>query len=265
MNGAFSVRIEGVGIWAGPWRDWAAARDALCGNVEFDGASVSKPAPSLLAATERRRAPESVLLAIEAAQQACGMAQRDASELPHVFACAYGDLSINDYLCATLARAPLEVSPIKFHNSVHNAPAGYWSIATGCRASSSAISAGDATFATGLLEAALLAHCESRPVLLVAYDVAAVGALRDVIDCEAAFAVAFVFAPVASAHNGLADLRITLRSDILAPEADVPHAWCGRNPAAHSLPLLEALARRQRTVLNSRIAPATTLIMETAF
>jgi hypothetical protein len=265
MSDAFSVRIEGIGIWAGPWRDWGAARDALCGNVEFDGATASKPAPALLAATERRRAPESVLLAIEVAQQACGMAQRDARELPHVFACAYGDLSINDYLCATLARAPLEVSPIKFHNSVHNAPAGYWSIATGCRASSSAISAGHATFATGMLEAALLAHCESRPVLLVAYDVAAIGALCDVIDCDAPFAVAFVLAPAAPALSGLGDLRIALRADALAPEADVLHAWCGNNPAARSLALLKALARRQHTALNSRITPATTLVMETAF
>src|SRR5207249_3493148 len=104
--------------------------------------------------------------------------------LPHVFASAYGDLAVNDYLCATLARAPLEVSPTRFHNSVHNAPAGYWAIATGCTRASTAISAGDASFGAGLLEAALLACSESGPTLLAACDVAAVGPLRDVIACR---------------------------------------------------------------------------------
>ncbi len=72
-----------------------------------------RPATSLLAPNERRRAPESVLLALDVAQQACAMAQRDPRALPNVFASAYGDLAINDYLCATLARAPLELSPTK--------------------------------------------------------------------------------------------------------------------------------------------------------
>ena len=265
MSGALSIRVEGIGIWAGPWRDWSGAREALCGNVEIGSAAAEKPAPALLPPTERRRAPESVLLAIEAAQQACSMAQREPRDLPHVFASAFGDLPINDYLCATLAQAPLEVSPIRFHNSVHNAPAGYWTIATGCGASSSAISAGDATFASGLLEAALLAHCEARPTLLVAYDVASVGALRDVVVCEAPFAVALVLAPATTAGEGLADLNLTLVSEALAPGADVLHAWCASNPAARCLPLLTALARRERTLLHSRIGPATTLVMETAF
>ena len=262
---AVQVRIEGIGIWTRPWQNWNAARAALCGTEPVDTGGAVRPAAMLLPAAERRRAPESVLLAVEVAQQACAMAQRDPAELPHVFACAYGDLAINDYLCSTLASAPLEVSPTKFHNSVHNAPAGYWAIATGCRASSSAISAGDATFAAGLLEAALLAHSEGQAVLLVVYDVAAVGALRDLIDCDVPFAVAFVLAPVADARDGLGDLKLDLSADALAPEADVLHAWCARNPAARCLPLLAALAQRQSATLHARIAPGTNLAMETLF
>ena len=260
-----TVRIEGIGIWAGPWRDWAGARDALCGNVETEAGASARPSPALLPATERRRAPESVLLAIEAAQQACAMAVREPAALAHVFASAYGDLPINDYLCATLAQSPLDVSPIKFHNSVHNAPAGYWTIATGCRAHSSSVSAGEATFATALLEAALFAQAEAEPALLVAYDVAATGPLRDVVDCDVPFAVALVVGPAEPADDGLGAVRLGLRADALAPEADVLHAWCRRNPAARSLPLLTALARRERAALHTRLAPGTTLVMETLF
>ena len=142
-------------------------------NASNPAAPPARPAATVLAPGERRRTPESVLIAVEAAQQACTMARREARELPHVFASAYGDLAINDYLCATLARAPGEVSPTKFHNSVHNAPAGYWAIASDCMRASTSVSAGAASFGAGLLEAAVRVCVESEPVLLVAYDVAA--------------------------------------------------------------------------------------------
>ena len=77
----------------------------------------------------------------EVAAQACAMAARDAAALPCVFASTHGDLAITDYMCATLAGAPRELSPTKFHNSVHNAPAGYWTIATHCHAASNAVCA----------------------------------------------------------------------------------------------------------------------------
>ena len=41
----------------------------------------------------------------------------------------------------TLAGDPAAVSPIRFHNSVHNAAAGYWTIGTGCLRATTAISA----------------------------------------------------------------------------------------------------------------------------
>src|SRR5260221_11778567 len=153
MNAALDIGIDGVGVWTPQWPNWPSAHVALRDNVECRNVEIAtaRPAPSLLPPTERRRAPEAVLIAIEAAQQACAMAQREPRDLPHVFASAYGDLAINDYLCATLGRAPHEVSPTRFHNSVHNAPAGYWAIATGCMRSSTAVSAGTATFGAALL------------------------------------------------------------------------------------------------------------------
>lgn len=265
MTAPLDIGIEGIGVWSAQLPSWDVGRDILCGNVDKVVVAATRPAPSVLAPTERRRAQEAVLIAIEVAQQACNMAARDAREMPNVFASAYGDLQINDYLCATLARDPGDMSPTKFHNSVHNAPAGYWSIATGCMASSTALSAGAATFGAGLLEAALLAHSEACPVLLAAYDIAAVGPLADIVPCQAAFAVALVLGP--PSQRAIARLRLQCEHAAaeLAPEADVLHASCRDNPAARSLPLLTCLARRMPGTQLLAAGPELNLRMEIMF
>jgi len=264
MNGALELGIAGIGVWSPQFADWKSARAALLGKVEIAANVATLPTPTVLPSTERRRAPEAVLLAVEVAQQACAMAECEPRDLAQVFASAYGDLAISDYLCATLARSPEEVSPTRFHNSVHNAPAGYWTIAAGCRRSSSAISAGAATFGAALLETALLAHDESEPVLLVAYDIAASGALQDVIACRSRFAVALVVTPLAYAS---ARLRVRTRAGepMLAPEPALLHANHKDNPAARSLPLLVALLRRERTILQLAAGPQLTLEVEISF
>ena len=68
---------------------------------------------------------------------------------------------INDYMCATLAATPTLISPTKFHNSVHNAAAGYWTHRPPAATSAStALTAFDASFGAGLLEAA--SQCAGR-------------------------------------------------------------------------------------------------------
>jgi hypothetical protein len=246
MSVALDLAIEGIGVCAPGLPDWATARQVLSGARALSAEPFARPTPALLAPNERRRAPESVLLALAVAEEACVMAHRAPRDLPNVFASSYGDLAINDYLCAVLARAPFELSPTKFHNSVHNAPAGYWTIASGCMASSTALSAGNASFATGLLEAAMIAACEDKTVLYTAFDIAATGPLADVITCDAPFGVAFVLAP--RGESRAAHLHLELRrhataelTSLLAPL----QALHERNPAAACLPLLNALARSE--------------------
>ena len=268
MNGVLDVAIEGIGLCATGLPDWETGSKLLGDADGIIADAPVRPLPSLLAANERRRAPESVLLALAVAEQACAMAQRNPRELPNVFASAYGDLSINDYLCATLAHSPLELSPTRFHNSVHNAPAGYWTIATGCMATSSALSAGAATFGAGLLEAALLAQSESTPVLFAAFDIAASGPLTDVVACRNAFGVAFVLAPSAAIMTKAPHLRLHLRDAAapgLAPPPARMHALFAANPAAASLPLLAALARRDPVALDLAASPHSHLHMEISF
>ncbi|MBS0590241.1 MAG: beta-ketoacyl synthase chain length factor, partial [Proteobacteria bacterium] len=196
MSAVLELGIEGIGVYAPGMPSWDAACEVLADGRALGTEAFVRPAPALLAVNERRRAPDSVLLALAVAEQACAMARRAPRDLANVFASSYGDLPINDYLCAVLANAPTELSPTKFHNSVHNAPAGYWTIASGCMASSTAVSAGPSSFAAGLLEAAMLAVSENAPVLYAAFDVPASGPLAEVIACDAPFAVAFVLAPL---------------------------------------------------------------------
>jgi hypothetical protein len=232
--------------------------------VDIAANASARPAPAILPPTERRRAPESVLLGVEVALQACAMANIAPADLPHVFASSYGELSISDYLCETLAKSPLEVSPIRFHNSVHNAPAGYWAIAAGCTRSSTAISAGDSTFAAGLLETALTVTSNASPALLSAYDVPATGPLRDVVACSTKFGVGLVLGP--DQTTALARLRIRRGTDAkpteLASAASVLHAVHRENPAAHSLALLQAIARKEPGAIRIAAGPRLMLDVE---
>jgi hypothetical protein len=189
------VFVDGIAFWAPTLPGWPVARAAFRGEGCAAEPPAKRPAPEILAPAERRRAPDSVALALEVASAAMRDAGCEAAHLPSVFSSAHGDLAINDYMCATLASQPATLSPTRFHNSVHNASAGYWTIATGCMAASTAVSAFKHSFGAGLLEAATQCLADGGPVLLVAFDVAAVGALATVTGSEGLLAAAFVLAP----------------------------------------------------------------------
>ena len=189
--------------------------------------------------------PDSVALALEVAADAVRNSGRDAATLPSIFTSAQGDLAVNDYMCSTLADQPTMISPTRFHNSVHNAAAGYWTIATVCQAASTALTAFDASFAAGLLEAATQCVADERAVLLVAYDVQAVGPIATVTRSEGLLAAALVLAPAPSTGSPHApSFRASL---ISGPTAATPlrssaaRALAG-NAMADALPFFEALA-----------------------
>ncbi|MGJ4730775.1 beta-ketoacyl synthase chain length factor, partial [Luteimonas sp. SDU101] len=202
------------------------------------GDAPGRPAPQLLAPNERRRAPPSVLVALEVALAACADAGLAADGLPSVFASTHGDLGITDYMCATLATAPGEVSPTKFHNSVHNAAAGYWTIGAGCMRTATAISAHRASFAQGLLEAMVQLATDAPAVLLVGYDTAASGLLGTVTRSEGLLGGALVL--VRDGNGPRLSARL---EDGDAGEGPGPLARHARaNAMAPMLPLFDALA-----------------------
>ncbi|MDN5924483.1 MAG: beta-ketoacyl synthase chain length factor [Xanthomonadales bacterium] len=242
MNETLRVYVEGIGAWSATAPDWTHLRALLRGEAEPSPPS-SKPAPALLAPGERRRVPVSALIAIEAASQAVAMRGRDAADLPSLFLSAHGDGPVLDYMCATLATAPAEMSPTRFHNSVHNAAAGYWTIATGCHAASCASSALDTSFGAGLLEVVSQVLADQQPVLLVVSDVAGCGPLAEAIASTEAFGCALVLAPQASSA-AVAQIELSLQAKVSesTPQHACALALAANNVAAHGMPLLESLA-----------------------
>ncbi|WP_109126935.1 beta-ketoacyl synthase chain length factor [Dyella sp. C11] len=238
-----NVCVEGMGVWSPLAGDFEALKAMLAGAPTE--APPARPTASTLPANERRRAPESVLLAVEVAGQAVAMSGYDAAELPCVFSSAYGDQLISDYMCATLASAPAELSPTRFHNSVHNAPAGYWTIATGCHATSSAISAGRASLGAGLLEAATLCAAEERPVLLVCSDIKGNGPLGDMSGTKSSFGIALVLSPAATSRTvAQLELHLVPHANHALRPAPATGAWYETNPiAASAWPLMQNLAK----------------------
>lgn len=263
MSTLLQVGMTGIGAWLQGAPDWPSLRDVLLGRRDLAVDAPNKPAANVLPAAERRRAPDSVRLAAEVASQACTMAGADPAALPCIFASTHGEVAITDYVCETLAHAPLELSPTKFHNSVLNAPAGYWTIATGCTAPSSAVTAYRRSFAAGLLEAVTFACDEGVPVLFASCDVASTGPLAEMTRTTLAFGVALVLAPDSP---GNLRLLLSLRgggADEPVPTELALRRVAGDNPAnAHALALLAALARGQPSRLALPLSSGLSLDME---
>lgn len=234
-----SVDIAGIGFWTRGLPSWTAACDFLRDGTA-DETAPAKPASRLLAANERRRAPETVAVALEVALAACEAAGADPALLPSVFVSMHGDLAITDYMCATLTEDPRQISPTKFHNSVHNAAAGYWTIGTGCNKPATALSSGDGTFALGLLEALSQLQGGESAVLLAAYDGQSTGPLAPISSSENLLGGALVLA--SHATKPIARLQVEFLNTPAPVAPGKLAGYVGGNAMAPMLPLFEALA-----------------------
>lgn len=257
---SLSATIEGIGFWSNGLPSWQAACDYARNGSLIEG-TPARPSPQLLPPNERRRAPDTVAVALDVALAACQAAGRDPQTLPSVFASTHGELGITDYMAATLADDPRALSPIRFHNSVHNAAAGYWTIGAGCRAPTTAISAFDASFTQGLLEALAQLATGSDAVLLVGYDSAASGPLGTIWNSRGLLGGALVLSR--QPRPGAPRLRATLADGEPALAAGPLATLAGGNAMAPMLPLFDALATAADSVI-LKAGPARVLRVELA-
>lgn len=247
------LQLIGVGAWSPRFGDWQAFRDGL-GSGAWPADVALKP--ELIPPRERRRAPQLVKMAIEVMDQACRMAAIGPDEIAVVFSSMMGDMQITDYMCASLAQETKLVSPTKFHNSVHNAAPGYWSIATGAFSPASAVSAFHYTAPMALLEACVQVVEEDTPVLCVAEELAAPVALGDLCPSRIEFATALLLAPAGFSPAPRATLDVVVADEAVDwPAADTRLAALASNPTAPLLPLLVSLAAPEAATLRLPISP----------
>jgi hypothetical protein len=191
---------------------------------------------NLLPPAERRRCAPSVAWALAVAQEAVTNSGVSAEDFAVVFVSSDGDGDIVHRLCSALATPAAEVSPTDFHNSVHNAATGYWSIGAHSMAPSTALCAYDSSFGAGLLEAACQIATEGRAVLLVAVDLPYPPPLAEHRPVQYGFATALALEPGAG-------LEISLESNGSTTPLPPGLENFDGNAAAACLPLLAALAR----------------------
>ncbi len=240
-----SAYIDGIGLLGPGLANWPALREVLSGGGALEPATTQIPPPALLPPAERRRTGRVVNLALAVGLEATQQAAANAAALRAVFASSGGDGDNCHAICETLASADRQISPTRFHNSVHNVTAGYWSIATRDTESSTVISAHDASFAAGLLEALTQLAAEPADILLIAYDLNYPPPLREKRPIPAAFGAALLLRPARTARS-LAGISVTIDNGAAEAHARTDLEGLRRTiPAARILPLLELIARGQ--------------------
>jgi hypothetical protein len=202
-------------------------------------ATLELPGPKALPPNERRRASQVVRLSFACAEQALHGSPFPIDTLRMVFASDEGTGEVNQQILEALATTRV-ISPVLFHNSVHNAPSGYLAIGRQNRQSATSVSLGCESFASGLLCAASEACSSGQPVLFLSYDPAMTEPLRTLLPVEHATASAWVIAsgePPAG-HAPLASFALSLHPATLAADHSLPPwlpaAWAA-NSSAQSL------------------------------
>ena len=248
------VFVEAVGVLAPGLPDWEGTKSVLVGGQPYRAAALAPVAPASLPAAKRRRSSPTVRLAIAVAEQAMHRTALAPHEMAMVFSSSEAAGVITHQLCEVLA-ASREVSPTQFHNSVHNAPSGYYSIAMNAKLAASSVCRGQWSFAAGLLNAAAQALTDKVPVLYVCYDSPLPSPLCELMPIVENTAIALVLTPAPS-PTSMAPWEIALDpgdGDAAWP-AWMPATWHA-NASARGFAALTTLADPASRVATLPLSP----------
>jgi hypothetical protein len=209
----------------------------------------------MLPANERRRASEAARLVLACAEQAMLTSPCPPDQFRCVFTSDEGSGEVCQQMLEALATTR-QVSPLLFHNSVHNAPSGYFSIAYQNRQPAVSVSLGRESFASGLLCAVTEVATSGQPVLFLAYDLTIPEPMLSLLPIREATATAWIIGsdnaderPGAtvdsSARPPLASFELSLHhageSPDQSPPQWLPRSWAA-NSSAQSFAVLALLA-----------------------
>lgn len=260
------VRIDSVGLIGPGLPGWADSRAWLAGGAAPGVKDLVLPTLELLPPVERRRTGMQVKVAFAAAQDALAAAAADPSTLATIFTSSGADGNVVNEICSMLAGTDRQISPTRFHNSVHNAAAGYWGIATGSREPSTSLCAYNWSFAAGLVEAACQIANGRERLLLVAGDVPYPPPLLGARPVTLAFGTALLLSRAGRGH-GIAEVEISVRrpAGMATRLADSALEFLrGDNPCARALPLLAALARGEAAAVDIEYVAGSMLALDVA-
>jgi hypothetical protein len=238
------VYVNGASVVAPGMEGPNESQRILKGDADWSPLELSRMTPFALPANEARRTTTVIRLALKVIESI-----EYNSNISVVFASSEGDLDITDKICKALATEEKMVSPTFFHNSVHNAPAGYFSIAADIKTPSINLSAGDNTFSAGLIEAVTQVLVEDSDVLLVAYDNVTPEDLDDFRHFDHPIGIALLLS-LTKQSNTIGSIDISIESE----KVNVTQCFNNSleavrvgNPIGLGLPLIEALVRRVDT------------------
>lgn len=245
--------IEGVGLVGPGFSNWQNGRDILSGLQPYKPSKTIIPAPDLLPAAERRRASDIVKITLATSLEAIASAGLQTESLPSVFSFSNGDGVNCHTICEMLASEDRQISPTRFHNSVHNAAAGYWSIATETMATSSVLCAYDASFGAGLLDAITQVTVDDTRCILMVSDTPYPEPMFTKRPIPDNCGIALILAPEKSAKS-VAQIKLSITRD----EADKFNDSAMELlrlaiPTARGLPLLQAIAQMNSEQTKHRV------------
>lgn len=248
------IFVDSVGVLAPGLPDWETSKAVLARQRVYVAAALDAPQPACLAPAERRRSSPTVRLAIAVAEQALRQTALVPQDMAMVFSSYEAAGLITHQLCEVLAGSR-EVSPTLFHNSVHNAPSGYYSIAINARRAASSVCRGEWSFAAGLLNAVAQVVADNVPVLYVCYDSPLPPPVCEVMPVLEPTAIALVLAPGEGAASlATWDVAIAARSGAHAWPDWVPSAWHA-NASSRGFAVLESLANPACLVASAPLSP----------
>ena len=248
------VFVDAVGILAPGLPQWEGTQPVLAGTQPFIATALPPFAPASLQPAERRRSSPTVRLALAAAEMALQQTAIAAADMAMVFSSYEAAGVITHQLCEVLAGSR-EVSPTQFHNSVHNAPSGYYSIAMGAKLSASSVCRGEWSFAAGLLNAAAQSLADGVAVIYLCYDSPLPAPICEVMPVVEATAIALVLTPAATAQSLAAwDIDVVPGEQPLSWPGWMPATWHA-NASARGFAPLATLGRDGPRVATAPLSP----------
>jgi Beta-ketoacyl synthase, N-terminal domain len=246
---AHTIYIQSIGLFGTGFENWASAEKILSGEQPYVASAAVPPSPEWLPPAERRRTSDIIRLAMVAGKEALANAQSSPCDSATVFSSSGGSGEVIHQICESLASDDRDVSPTRFHNSVHNAPAGYWGIAAKNEWPSTSLCGHDESFAVGLIEAIAQAKSQSHSVLLLVHDLPYPEPLNSVRPVQGLFSLALL---LTAKRDEKSLYSLTLEISQVQPnqalETTLSNESLERfrlgNPAARALPLLVAIAKK---------------------